>query len=327
MKASVIIYTYDRRAYIRKALESVINQSVPRESFEVIVVKGFSDPDLDRYIDSAADRNLVVDEVGHGLKISAGIRASSGDVIFILDDDDEFESGRMKEVLAIFSDDPEVNFVHNSIHRIDDDGKESAQDREKAPGKIMTVFPGSMTRKELSALIRYRASWYSSCMAFRRKVLEDNLELLEQVTQSIDPAMFLMALRSGGKIVLIPERLTRYRVHSSTTNYRLPLKEFLERKEKFYRNSSETFSKVAMKDLSIRYILDMRDQMDFLAILHSWRIGRGELIRATLRYCRTFRSVLNRYQVLWLAFGLVRMLSSGLAVKFYYETYLRSLRL
>ncbi|MEM3811936.1 MAG: glycosyltransferase [Thermoplasmata archaeon] len=47
---SVIITAYNRKEYLLDAIKSVINQTLNRGFYEIIVVKNFHDKDIDNYI-------------------------------------------------------------------------------------------------------------------------------------------------------------------------------------------------------------------------------------------------------------------------------------
>lgn len=47
---SVIVIGYKRKTYIREAVISILNQTLDREKYEVIVVKSFKDKKLDSFM-------------------------------------------------------------------------------------------------------------------------------------------------------------------------------------------------------------------------------------------------------------------------------------
>lgn len=103
-KVSVIVPTYKRNTFILRALKSILIQDYP--SIEIIVVddngKGTSDQIstysiLKEYIDANEIKYIVNDEnVGGAIARNIGIKASSGDYITFLDDDDEYLPGKIK---------------------------------------------------------------------------------------------------------------------------------------------------------------------------------------------------------------------------------------
>ena len=55
--ASIIVVAHDRRTYVKEAVESVIRQDVDPAEFEVIAVKNFTDPSLERYLEQVGARS------------------------------------------------------------------------------------------------------------------------------------------------------------------------------------------------------------------------------------------------------------------------------
>ena len=44
---SVIIVAYNRKMYVKQAVESALNQTYDKNKYEIIVVKNFNDEDID----------------------------------------------------------------------------------------------------------------------------------------------------------------------------------------------------------------------------------------------------------------------------------------
>ena len=327
LKASVIIYTYDRRDYIIRALDSVLNQNVPKESYEIIVVKGFLDEEIDKRISSHAEKNLYINEKGHGKKLAAGIRASSGDIIFFLDDDDEFTNDKLEICFRYFKDDNKLIMLHNSISTISESG--SILREERGPNNAIIVDTERLDKKETSSLLRYRTNWYSSCMSFRKDALLGALDTLEGVTQSVDPILFFIALSTSGTICNIPDKLTKYRVHRSTTNYAIPFNEYIARRKEFYSRSNLNFQlALDLKGFrsSRKIIGAMKTQMETISMILDSQIRRGGLFSQMLRYARTANIAFTRYQYLWLAFAMLRILSYRLSMWLYYNYYAKQFK-
>jgi len=87
---SVIVTAYNRRRYLPFALKSLEAQTLPRDKFEVIVVKNFEDRESDDIISRNGWKDLYEDSTYHGRKILAGLEESKGDVITFLEDDDMY---------------------------------------------------------------------------------------------------------------------------------------------------------------------------------------------------------------------------------------------
>ncbi|MGC8544043.1 MAG: glycosyltransferase, partial [Vulcanisaeta sp.] len=49
---SVVITAYNRREFLKYAVKSVINQTLDKSLYEIIVVKNFRDPEVDHVVES-----------------------------------------------------------------------------------------------------------------------------------------------------------------------------------------------------------------------------------------------------------------------------------
>ena len=74
----------------------------------MIVVKNFRDDDIDRALDEWGITNLHSGSTGVGAKVAEALGVARGDVIALLDDDDEFLPGKLEAVLRAFSSRPRL---------------------------------------------------------------------------------------------------------------------------------------------------------------------------------------------------------------------------
>lgn len=321
MFASIIIYTYDRKKYILNALNSVISQSIPRNNYEIIVVKGYKDEVIDKEIDRLADVNLVIDEKAHGKKLSPAIYQAKGEIVFVLDDDDEFTSKKLERIIPLFEKNEDLLFVHNSFEKIDGNTN-PLEEMEAAPGGLIWLDTNDIKHRSLSLFLRYRANWYSSCMAFRRNALLENRHYLEKVDQSVDPFLFFMILSARGKLLIINERLTRYRVHESTTNYSVSFEEFVSRKGEFYDNTLKNYRMaLEMKGTedAQKVVRASIAHMNAISIFFKTSANRRTLFRSLLKLIFSYRIALNRYLLTWSALLLMRIIIGYKAVYIFYR--------
>jgi len=108
MKASVIVIDYKRKKYILDALKSIKNQKgVDLNDIEVIVVKYYQDEKIDNYIKENFPNykiiNLDPNDPDHyiGRNFAEGIKASSNNLIFLLEDDDMFTENKISRIFEI----------------------------------------------------------------------------------------------------------------------------------------------------------------------------------------------------------------------------------
>jgi len=119
---SVIVTAYNRRKYLPFALRSLEAQTLPRDRFEVIVVKNFNDKESDDIISRNGWKDLYEDSTYHGRKILAGLEESKGDVITVLEDDDMYVSNRLEKIYKAFTSYGRLTYFHNSQAVIDGNG-------------------------------------------------------------------------------------------------------------------------------------------------------------------------------------------------------------
>ncbi len=105
MKFSVVITTYNRLSLLQRAIKSVLEQTIP---CELIVADDSSSDGTQAYIQQLRSTLGTTDErliyhrndsnLGHAATVNAGVKASSGDWIKFLDDDDYLAPNCVEEM-------------------------------------------------------------------------------------------------------------------------------------------------------------------------------------------------------------------------------------
>jgi FkbM family methyltransferase len=110
---SVILCTYNPRMdLLKRALDSLEKQAIPKSYFEVIVVDNNSTKPLDE-TDLKQGRSLtlrIIRELRQGLTYSrcAGISAAKGDLLIFMDDDNFLDSSYLENAIRIAKQDPRI---------------------------------------------------------------------------------------------------------------------------------------------------------------------------------------------------------------------------
>ncbi len=232
---SVIVTAYNRRRYLPFALRSLEAQTLPRDRFEVIVVKNFDDKESDDIISRNGWKEVYNDDLYQGRMVLAGLEESRGEVITFLEDDDIYVSNRLEEVYKVFNDYRDLVYFHNSQEFIDEEGRTLKgfrwPSKNLTGGEDILFNPGAYASDVskrygigiadlINKYVRARADFNSSSMAVRRLVVESHVQLLKRLPIGIDSFIFAASLRSGGLFYLTDRKLTLYRVHS--TNVSVP---------------------------------------------------------------------------------------------------------
>ena len=319
MKISVIIYTYDRKDFILEAIRSVLNQTISRDQYEIIVVKGFEDPAIEKEITASVDACFTVKVKGHGKKIVSALEHSTGDIICLLDDDDLFLEGKLERIKQIFETEKDTLFVHNSIIRVDEKGKEILSKPDPIYNKL--IFDTRKPDKRmLSRLISERSNWYGSCMSFRRDALMDAKEVLIGIDQSIDPILFVLTMRKEGKMIKISDRLTKYRTHISTTNYALGFSAYVDKRKEFYQNTLRNYASIidvckgtSGESLLSVYISHMQLILDFMNAS-----SRRLLLKDSISLISSMHRVFIGYYLVWVVYSLISLIDQRIGLRVFY---------
>ena len=127
-KVSVVIPTYKRSEYLRRALDSVLGQTWPEVEAVVVDDNGADSPfrpetqrTLDAYQgDPRVVRVLNQKNLGGALARNEGIAAATGDYITFLDDDDIFLPDKIRvQVEAMLENDWDMSFMDCDIRSQD----------------------------------------------------------------------------------------------------------------------------------------------------------------------------------------------------------------
>lgn len=190
---SVIIVAYHRKEFIKRAIESVINQSLHRTLYEIIVIKNYKDAEIDEFINKNCDKNIYSEYKSLGMKLKEAINASKYDIISFLEDDDLFYFEKLNVVRQEFSRNSKLEYFHNACKIVEADGK----------------------------FLRYGGfgpDFNLSSISIRKNYFDKSLIL--DSSSGIDSFVYVACLDSGGEILLDERPLTVYMLHESSSVFK-----------------------------------------------------------------------------------------------------------
>jgi len=221
---SVIITAHNRKKFLLSALDSVLNQTLPRTLYEIIIVKNFIDPEIDEKILQIKEKygiklvNIFCKDDEIGKKLIVGIDKSIGEVICILEDDDMFHPEKLSTIYTVFSN-PKIKFYHNML-KVFGEGY-------KRKGKIDSLFNTNINspivvcdEQKINAwkdLLLMGAGFNLSSMAIRRELVIKYKAIIEQINFAVDIALFYMALIENGCIYIDNYVFTLFRLSKPDT--------------------------------------------------------------------------------------------------------------
>jgi glycosyltransferase involved in cell wall biosynthesis len=213
LKISVCMAAYNGEPYVEEQFRSILHQLGERD--EVIVVDDASkDSTRDTILSFNDDRiRLIAHPVNHGVvaTFEDAVRNSTGDIIFLADDDDIWAPNKVKKILEAFRNHPEAEIVTTRVSLIDQRGNPS----EDTLYSNRKTFHSTFWR---NILINH---YQGSAMAIRSSLLHSILPFPRRVGFLHDHWIGTRNALCGGSVVYIDEPLLFYRRHSQNVSRRL----------------------------------------------------------------------------------------------------------
>lgn len=172
---SVIICTYNREKYLPLALNSLINQTVDRSVYEIVIVNNNSTDNTEKVAQKFIHENpelnvkyIVEKQKGLSAARNRGIKESSGEIVIFIDDDAEVTKNYIEEAIKFFEIYPEIDAMGGKII--------PKYENDEEP-KWMSIFLwGLVTKCDWGNKIRkYPYSKYppGCSMSFRKKIFDE----------------------------------------------------------------------------------------------------------------------------------------------------------
>jgi len=187
-------------------VRSALNQTLPRDLYEVIVVKNFRDEAIDRELQERGVVNLYSNDVTVGGTVHEALEVARGDVVSLLDDDDEFLPEKLERVYAAFR--TGIDYYHNGRVVVNEAGKVLRKEGHRA----LIKGDEEKVRYALQIAIAQLMHFNNSSISVRKSVLKK--DWVKNCDLPFDVFAFTAALFSARVMVDDPIPLTLFRVHS-----------------------------------------------------------------------------------------------------------------
>ena len=207
---SVLVPTWNRLDYLQEAISSVLRQTY--EHWELIVVDDRSDDGTREWMGTLGDdriRLVALDHTGNlGHLRNRGITEAKGELVAFLDSDDAFEPPKISVQVEALRQHPECGWSYTAMTRVDEEG--------------VDIVDTAIRWREISgwilaSLLRFDALVDTPTVMVRRKLLDEVGPLDEDLLECQDYDLFFR-LAAASQTVMIPEPLTRKRVHAGATS-------------------------------------------------------------------------------------------------------------
>lgn len=217
-KISVCIATYQGRRYVGSQLRSILEQLSAQD--EIIVVDDYSTDGTYSEVCAMQDHRLTVlqNAKNEGVlrSFEKALSHSSGEIIFLSDQDDLWLPNKVKIVLDAFASDLGLTLVASDAILIDEDGT-----------KIGDSFYGQRGKFRAGLWANLLIGKFHGCtMAFRSSLLRNALPFPRDTRVHHDTWIGCMNAITGGRTRYIQEPLVAYRRHSTNVTGRVRLKNY-----------------------------------------------------------------------------------------------------
>ena len=190
---SVIITAYNRKEFLLNAIKSVLNQTIDKKYYEIIVIKNFREQNIDDFINKNKIIGIVSNQESLIGKLVEALNIARGTVISFLDDDDLFFENKLGIVYKKFRKDNNIIYYHNCYVPINTNGKTINVNK-------VNIDP----------------DFNMSSISIKKSIVKINNA--DKINMLQDTLMYLYALESNEKIINGREKLTYYMVHNSASN-------------------------------------------------------------------------------------------------------------
>ncbi|MEM0134738.1 MAG: glycosyltransferase family 2 protein [Thermoplasmatales archaeon] len=211
---SIVITCFNRKEFLLDAVKSAISQSVSRDTYDIIVIKNFSEERIDTYLAENAIINVHAENgtTGSWFKIAANVVNTK--YISFLDDDDIFYPDKVAIILSILNLYPNSNFIHNRSER----RGFARLNLDFIPNKVRIIDDSSVTSFRNS--LKQNFYFNLSSITIRKDLITEHLDFIQETNHGTDIVMYAASQLSDGIRIQYDEFLTFYRVHTdSHANY------------------------------------------------------------------------------------------------------------
>ena len=202
---SVIIPCYNASKFIRRAIDSVLNQDF--ESLEIIAVDDGSNDETRTILESYLPNIKILSHpnhanLGQGPSLNLGIRESKSNLIAFLDADDIWYPYKVKEQVRIFQKFSDVGLVYTNGHVIDD------QD-----DTLYEIYPDDHHEENITGKILLKCYIRTPSLVMIRREMFTKTGLFQSYCHAIDHDMWIR-MSELTKFYYIPKFLRAYRKHN-----------------------------------------------------------------------------------------------------------------
>ena len=284
MLASIIIPLYNTEKYIVKCIQSAIDQDIPAENYEIIVVNDGSTDHSKDLVEKMAARHkniLLINQsnAGIGTSRNTGLAHARGEYILFLDSDDYLEPNSLGDILRTIEKE-RLDMLCINFDRVTPEGTPLKKDPYLARAEQNPT--GRITGRDFLMANHYVIMVY--CYVFRRDFLDRHslrmVPFLHEDEEFTPRALFLAeSIRYVPKVIYHYVDREGSFVHTERFQKRFDLLKGMKSLSDF------TIERVAPNDPEAATYFQMKIHHFTQTVLQQSQGNRKEML-TLLRYCR-----------------------------------------
>lgn len=218
MKFSIIIIAHKRKEYILEAVFSATYQNIPRDMYEIVVVKNFKDAKIDYAIEENGARSIYTDKEGLSDKVKIGILGSKGEILCFLEDDDTFTNNKLSSILEAYNMDTSIDYIHNQQRKVLDNLRVEIRCKDQ----VLHQHLSEIVIKNPEKIVLKSLHFNLSSVSISRGLGNYFCELIpDGFIHIVDLSLFLAMFETNiFKFLFINQKLTDYKIHNSSHLYK-----------------------------------------------------------------------------------------------------------
>lgn len=178
MKYSIIVPVYNVEKYLKKCIDSILNQSY--KEFELIIVNDGSTDESEKIIDKFNDNRIkVIKQSNQGLSVARnnGLKKAKNDYILFVDSDDFIDENLLLELNKNVTNAPDL--VRFQIKTVDENYNILGEFNEDSFNNLNGV-------EAFSKIVKYKFIENAWCYLYKRKYLIENNYFFKEGTYHED---------------------------------------------------------------------------------------------------------------------------------------------
>jgi glycosyltransferase involved in cell wall biosynthesis len=195
---TVIIPCYNQGAFLRTAVDSVINQAVHAE---IVVINDGSTDNTAEILESLTPRVHAITQMNRGLSAARnrGIEYAHGSYLLFLDADDYLDPNMLSAMLAAAQANPHAAVLHGDCHHVDQDGN------------VIKVVPATVFRSDVFHMLLERNRMACHSVLVKRCAVEQAGGFDVELKSHEDWDLWLRIAAKGEGFVSVPGAVSYYR--------------------------------------------------------------------------------------------------------------------